>query len=248
MTNKTTTPNPEEVSIVVPAMKRAVAASACRQFGETGLVIRKDAEDAEIVTLAASVGEFTGRIDQSRRWWIGDIVLAANSRSDELFTRVCEAGKISRRDAQNCVTVAKRIPIEDRIAGLSWSTHREVVPVDDRKERNAILKKAAEEGLSSRDVAALVTAWQVENGKKHLDEKPAPANADDAGHAMTPTVNETSLYDVLWFIRGSDFNTVNRLLSACNSRLEIMSQGLGETESNDAFDAAMKAIEDAMSA
>lgn len=244
MTNKNT--NTPDNAIVVPTLKKAVAVAVCHEFGEIGLVVRKDAEDAEIVKLAGAIGEFTGRLDQSRRWWIGDLVLAANSRSDELFTAVCAAGNITRRDAQNCVTVAKRIPLEDRIAGLSWSTHREVVPVDDRQARNEILRKAAEEGLSSRDVAALVAAWQVANGKKHVKDVPAPATADDTGHAMTPTVSETSMYDVLWFIRSADLNTVNRLVAACNSRLEIMSQGMGETESNDAFDAAMRAVDEAL--
>lgn len=58
-------------------------------------------------------------------WWIGDLLNAGEDRFGESFSQMCE-GVVSAEMLNRYASVARRVPIENRIATLSWSAHAAV--------------------------------------------------------------------------------------------------------------------------
>lgn len=62
---------------------------------------------------------------QASPWWIGDLLNAGDARFGEMFSQVCE-GAVSADQLQRYESVARRVPVENRRPGLSWSAHAAV--------------------------------------------------------------------------------------------------------------------------
>jgi hypothetical protein len=58
-------------------------------------------------------------------WWIGDLLNAGEDRFGETFSQMCE-GAVSAEMLNRYASVARRVPIENRVASLSWSAHAAV--------------------------------------------------------------------------------------------------------------------------
>ncbi len=83
-------------------------------------------------------------------WWIGDLVNAGEDRFGESFSQMCE-GTISTEMINRYAAVARRVPIENRVASLSWSAHAAVarLPLDRQKP---LLLDAERHGWTSDDL------------------------------------------------------------------------------------------------
>ena len=55
-------------------------------------------------------------------WWIGDLLNAGEDRFGETFSQMCE-GAVSAEMLNRYASVARRVPLENRRPGLSWSAH-----------------------------------------------------------------------------------------------------------------------------
>jgi hypothetical protein len=55
-------------------------------------------------------------------WWIGDLLNVGEDRFGETFSQMCE-GAVSAEMLNRYASVARRVPIENRRPGLSWSAH-----------------------------------------------------------------------------------------------------------------------------
>jgi hypothetical protein len=83
-------------------------------------------------------------------WWIGDLLNAGEDRFGELFSQMCE-GVVSAEMLNRYASVARRVPIENRIATLSWSAHAAVarLPHDLQKQ---LLVEADRHGWTSDEL------------------------------------------------------------------------------------------------
>lgn len=84
---------------------------------------------------------------QGAPWWIGDLLNAGDARFGEMFSQVCE-GAVSADQLQRYESVARRVPPENRRAGLSWSTHAAVARLPHALQRK-MLDRAEASGWTS---------------------------------------------------------------------------------------------------
>jgi hypothetical protein len=83
-------------------------------------------------------------------WWIGDLLNAGEDRFGESFSQMCE-GMVSAEMLNRYASVARRVPIQNRIPTLSWSAHAAVarLPVDQQKR---LLQDADRHGWTSDEL------------------------------------------------------------------------------------------------
>ena len=77
-------------------------------------------------------------------------MLPAFARFGEMFYQACE-GMVSADQLQRYVSVARRVPAENRNPDLSWSLHA-VVARFDPEEQRTWLARAARQGWTSEDL------------------------------------------------------------------------------------------------
>jgi hypothetical protein len=83
-------------------------------------------------------------------WWIGDLLNAGDDRFGESFSQMCE-GTLSTEMLNRYASVARRVPIENRRAALSWSAHAAVARLPhDRQKR--LLLEAERHGWTSEEL------------------------------------------------------------------------------------------------
>ena len=85
-------------------------------------------------------------------WWIGDMLNAGEDKFGETFSQMCE-GTVSAEVLTRYASVARRVPIENRVASLSWSAHAYVarLPHDQQKR---LLQEAERRGWTSDELRA----------------------------------------------------------------------------------------------
>ncbi|MEM1061590.1 MAG: hypothetical protein AAGJ97_04580, partial [Planctomycetota bacterium] len=89
-------------------------------------------------------------------WWIGDLLNLGDARFGEHFSQVCE-GYVSGEQLQRYESVARRVPKENRRAGLSWSAHAAVARLPHAAQRD-MLTRAEKFGWTSADLNKKVRA------------------------------------------------------------------------------------------
>ena len=102
------------------------------------------------------VGEWKGPLQfalwcqRAGPWWIGDMLNAGEDRFGETFSQICE-GAVSAEMLNRYASVARRVPIENRVASLSWSAHASVarLPLDLQKR---LLQEADRRGWTSEEL------------------------------------------------------------------------------------------------
>lgn len=83
-------------------------------------------------------------------WWIGDLLNAGEDNFGESFSQMCE-GTVSAEMLNRYASVARRVPIDNRIPTLSWTAHAYVarLPVDQQKR---LLLEADRRGWTSDEL------------------------------------------------------------------------------------------------
>jgi hypothetical protein len=85
-------------------------------------------------------------------WWIGDLINAGEDRFGETFSQMCE-GTLSTEMLSRYASVARRVPLENRVASLSWSAHAAVARLPHDQQRR-LLCEAERQGWTSDDLRA----------------------------------------------------------------------------------------------
>ena len=85
-------------------------------------------------------------------WWIGDLINAGEDHFGEQFSQMCE-GTLSTEMLSRYASVARRVPLENRRASLSWSAHAAVARLPHERQRH-ILRDAERHGWTSDDLRA----------------------------------------------------------------------------------------------
>ena len=85
-------------------------------------------------------------------WWIGDLLNAGEDRFGETFSQMCE-GAVSAEMLNRYASVARRVPIENRRPGLSWSAHAVTarLPLDVQHD---LLREAERKGWTTDELRA----------------------------------------------------------------------------------------------
>ncbi len=96
-------------------------------------------------------------------WWIGDLVNAGEDGFGEAFSQLCE-GIVSDEQLSRYAAVARKVPREVRVPGLSWSAHAAVAQLT-RDQQRQFLRRALQEGLTSEELRREVRAFQKSQTK-----------------------------------------------------------------------------------
>ena len=245
--DKNQNPPTTEMKVSVLSMNRHAALATCLSFNETGLVLKSDATDEQIIHLAKNVTEFGDRLSSARRWWVGDLISGAEGRGRDLFEKVALAAQMNVGDVQNCATVSRAYGMSDRIAGLSWSIHRECARMSDTRARRELLEDALKSGYGVRQVATMVRKWRIANGFErptktaedtHAEpiEKPAPESM--AGQTFT-----INMFDVVAFLKHATTEDCLKVIEVARLRIGIAETGADTEAASDEFDAGFAALD-----
>ena len=85
-------------------------------------------------------------------WWIGDLLNAGEDRFGEAFSQMCE-GAISAEMLNRYASVARRVPIENRVPSLSWTAHAYVARLPSAVQKK-LLQEADRHGWTSDELRA----------------------------------------------------------------------------------------------
>lgn len=83
-------------------------------------------------------------------WWIGDLLNAGEDRFGETFSQMCEDA-ISTEQLSRYASVARRVPLANRRAALSWSAHAVVARLPHDQQRK-MLREAERQGWTSDEL------------------------------------------------------------------------------------------------
>ena len=91
------------------------------------------------------------KLETAFQFAIGDALVFGEARYGEKYSQVMEVTQLSYQALANMVWVAKKVPIANRHADLSWTHHRVVASVDGA-DQQGLLSMAKEQGLSAADL------------------------------------------------------------------------------------------------
>ena len=79
-------------------------------------------------------------------WSLGDLLNYGEHTFGEKYSQSLDLTHKSYHTLVQTAYVSRQYPPEDRVTGVSWSHHREVVAMPNRDARRALLEEAAREG------------------------------------------------------------------------------------------------------
>lgn len=185
----------------------------------------------ELVTLAHKFSDFKSMSSSAFYWGIGDIIVEAEARGENVVVAVVESAGISIQEGRNCAYVSRHIPRAERfpVEGkkMTWAHHRPTasLPADARKE---ILIKARDLKLSVKDIEALVRAYKEANNiidGKTFDPDKSDAESPDGGSK----VSLVSMDEVISFIKNCDPDSLIRVEETLKERMSDM-MGSSDTD------------------
>ena len=135
-----------------------------------GLTDARDAQLAPMGGLIAQIAEqclssaFALWCQRAGPWWIGDLLNAGEDRFGETFSQMCE-GAVSAEMLNRYASVARRVPLENRRPGLSWSAHAVTarLPLDVQKR---LLLEAERRGWTTDELRAKARAAEKSRGRE----------------------------------------------------------------------------------
>jgi hypothetical protein len=84
-------------------------------------------------------------------WWLGDWLAWGEHQFGEKYAQAVETTGLAVQTLKNAQWVCDRIPPRDRVAAVPFSHHRAVASLESPRRR-ALLKAAADEGLTEFEV------------------------------------------------------------------------------------------------
>jgi len=147
---------------------------------DVGLEFRRDIEYDQWLTLMATLQQ----LSTAFQFAIGDALNYGQKRYGEKYAQAMDATGCAYQSLANWSWVATNVPIDNRIAGLSWTHHRLVAHVG-TSEQKLILESAKSRGLSVTDFERELKG-EPEEDKKPLKQINIPEGwtVDDANKAL----------------------------------------------------------------
>ena len=94
--------------------------------------------------------EFALWCQRAGPWWIGDLLNAGEDRFGESFSQLCQDA-ISTEQLSRYASVARRVPLANRRASLSWSAHAVVARLPHDQQRR-MLREAEKKNWTSEEL------------------------------------------------------------------------------------------------
>ena len=91
-------------------------------------------------------------------WWIGDLLNHGEDHFGESFSQMCE-GIVSTEQLSRYASVARRVPMRNRSASLSWSAHAVIARLPHDQQRK-MLREAEYRGWTSEELRKAVQKLQ----------------------------------------------------------------------------------------
>ena len=147
---------------------------------DVGLEFRRDIEYDQWLTLMATLQQ----LSTAFQFAIGDALNYGQKRYGEKYAQAMDATGCAYQSLANWSWVATNVPIDNRIAGLSWTHHRLVAHVG-TSEQKLILESAKSRGLSVTDFEKELKG-EPDEEKKPLKQINIPEGwtVDDANKAL----------------------------------------------------------------
>ena len=117
-----------------------------------GLTVTGDMEFSEWMDLMQSLV----RLETAFQFAIGDALIWGESRYGEKYSQAMEATGLSYQALANMVWVARKVPMQNRMDGLSWTHHRVVASVEP-VDQLPFLEYASASGLSATGLQHHIT-------------------------------------------------------------------------------------------
>ncbi len=123
-----------------------------------------------------AVGRLLGVGHEAMRWAIGDWLATGEKLFGEESYQAAEALGLSTASRQQFVNVAVKVPRARRVAGLTWSHHRQVAPLDP-EDQTFFLEQALERDWSRRELEEAIA--EVKKKKTQVSEHERGQKAAD---------------------------------------------------------------------
>lgn len=179
---------------------------------DVGLEFRKDLEYDQWLTLMATLQQLTTAF----QFAIGDALNYGQKRYGEKYAQAMDATGCAYQSLANWSWVASHVPIDNRIAGLSWTHHRLVAHLGTSEQKN-ILESAKQRGVSVTEFEKELKGEQEEE-KKPLKQINIPEGwtVDDANKALEVISSyDKGLTELIKAIDSSIENKVQRYCAEC---------------------------------
>jgi N6-adenosine-specific RNA methylase IME4 len=121
----------------------------------TGLTISGDMPYERWEFLGEKLREFEGSV----MWWIGDWLNYGEGTYGEKASQALEASDYAYQTLKVARWVSERVARVSRLTNLSWSHHQEVAALEPA-EQDAILGKAAEHGMTRKELREFVRIYK----------------------------------------------------------------------------------------
>jgi len=127
---------------------------------DVGLEFRKDIEYDQWLTLMATLQQ----LSTAFQFAIGDALNYGQKRYGEKYAQAMDATGCAYQSLANWSWVASHVPLDNRVAGLSWTHHRLVAHLGTSEQKN-VLESAKSRGIS-------VTEFERELKGEEEEKKP----------------------------------------------------------------------------
>ena len=103
-------------------------------------------------------------------WSLGDLLLYAQNHDEwgERYTQFLDMTNKSYSSLTKAAYIARQFPKAERVEGVSWTHHREVVSMKDKQDRSDLLHRAKEEEWTREQLRDHITGTD-----EQLDVPPA---------------------------------------------------------------------------
>lgn len=142
------------------------------EFTDRGLLVHRDLSHEDWMALGMELS----RRHRVNAWYVGDWWNAHKGElSGQELIAVLDALELDLKTVRNLASICAAYPLEERWPELTISHHRAVVALPPEVRRE-LLRQAAEEGLSLRELEARVQAWRKRETRRAVKErKPSPS-------------------------------------------------------------------------
>ena len=155
---------------------------------DVGLEFKKDIEYDQWLRLMATLQQ----LSTAFQFAIGDALNYGQKRYGEKYAQAMDATGCAYQSLANWSWVANNVPIDNRVAGLSWTHHRLVAHIG-TSEQKAILESAQLRGISVTEFEKELKG-NIEEEKKPVKQINIPDGwtVDDINQALE-IISSTSL-------------------------------------------------------
>jgi hypothetical protein len=120
-----------------------------------------------------AMGSHLGALRSSLDFWIGDLLVEAETRFGEDFSQMSADTGLAPQTILNKTLVSRNVPPKNRKATLSWSVHYLVARLSP-KEQKQWLDQAEKGGWSSAELAERMKAKRRDEKPQLFDDPPTP--------------------------------------------------------------------------